>query len=239
MWIGEDAVARNNVGSNDWKHRIMEAMRMKAVLMMALLLLGLALGREAQAFYNPSTGRWLSRDPIEERGGVNPVGFIRNNPVRTWDYLGLLPVEDFFTRAERCVLCAGIQYDPLRECCIQDQVHKDKATGTGVKRCSYRPVDPSQFYLAHTWVQWDGGSAGFNAPGNPGQWASPDLYSGSTGGGVSCDETELSPCKYDLEKFKNCIKSKASQPPADPKPSDCNAYAARLVGDCLEESKYP
>jgi hypothetical protein len=25
----------------------------------------------AQAFYNPDTGRWLNRDPIGERGGIN------------------------------------------------------------------------------------------------------------------------------------------------------------------------
>jgi hypothetical protein len=30
--------------------------------MLTLLLLGVSLAREAQAFYNPSTGRWLSRE---------------------------------------------------------------------------------------------------------------------------------------------------------------------------------
>jgi RHS repeat-associated protein len=30
--------------------------------------------------YNPSTGRWLSRDPIAERGGLNLYGFVHNNP---------------------------------------------------------------------------------------------------------------------------------------------------------------
>ncbi len=31
--------------------------------MLLLPLLGLLASRESQAFYNPSTGRWLSRDP--------------------------------------------------------------------------------------------------------------------------------------------------------------------------------
>ncbi|MEQ1935472.1 MAG: RHS repeat-associated core domain-containing protein [Fimbriimonadaceae bacterium] len=44
---------------------------------------------EAQAFYNPSTGRWLSRDPIEERGGNNHYAFVVNNPFSSWDRLGL------------------------------------------------------------------------------------------------------------------------------------------------------
>jgi uncharacterized protein RhaS with RHS repeats len=40
-------------------------------------------------FYDPETGRWPSRDPIGERGGVNLYGFVGNDPVRRWDYLGL------------------------------------------------------------------------------------------------------------------------------------------------------
>ncbi len=38
--------------------------------------------------YNPSTGRWLNRDPIEERGGVNLYGFVGNKPVGGFDPLG-------------------------------------------------------------------------------------------------------------------------------------------------------
>jgi len=38
--------------------------------------------------YNPSTGRWLSRDPIEEKGGLNIYGFVQNNPVSHRDHLG-------------------------------------------------------------------------------------------------------------------------------------------------------
>lgn len=40
-------------------------------------------------FYDPEAGRWLSRDPIEESGGVNLYGFVGNNGVNRWDYLGL------------------------------------------------------------------------------------------------------------------------------------------------------
>jgi RHS repeat-associated protein len=39
-------------------------------------------------FYDPETGRWPSRDPIEERGGVNLYGFVGNDGVNGWDYLG-------------------------------------------------------------------------------------------------------------------------------------------------------
>jgi len=43
----------------------------------------------ASAFYNPSTGRWLNRDPIGERGGLNRYGFVDNQPTTTVDSLGL------------------------------------------------------------------------------------------------------------------------------------------------------
>jgi len=66
-----------------------EIMKTKQMLMLTLLLLGVSLGREAQAFYNPSTGRWLSRDPIGERGGLNLYGMVQNNPIDRVDALGL------------------------------------------------------------------------------------------------------------------------------------------------------
>ena len=40
-------------------------------------------------YYDPVTGRWPSRDPIEERGGVNLYGFVGNKAVISWDVLGL------------------------------------------------------------------------------------------------------------------------------------------------------
>jgi RHS repeat-associated protein len=40
-------------------------------------------------YYDPVTGRWPSRDPIGEEGGVNFYGFLVNEPVSNSDYLGL------------------------------------------------------------------------------------------------------------------------------------------------------
>jgi RHS repeat-associated protein len=42
-------------------------------------------------YYAPDTGRWLSRDPIGERGGTNLYTFVRNDSLNFWDALGLLP----------------------------------------------------------------------------------------------------------------------------------------------------
>ncbi|WP_367875382.1 RHS repeat-associated core domain-containing protein [Luteolibacter sp. Populi] len=40
-------------------------------------------------FYDPVSGKWISRDPINESGGENLYRFSGNNGVMRWDYLGL------------------------------------------------------------------------------------------------------------------------------------------------------
>jgi RHS repeat-associated protein len=40
-------------------------------------------------YYNPSTGRWPSRDPMGEKGGLNLYLIVANCPVTDSDYLGL------------------------------------------------------------------------------------------------------------------------------------------------------
>lgn len=40
-------------------------------------------------FYNPETGRWLGRDPVEEDGGINILSMVGNDTINRWDFLGL------------------------------------------------------------------------------------------------------------------------------------------------------
>ena len=39
-------------------------------------------------YYDPTLGRWLTRDPIEEEGGINLYGFVGNEPVGGVDPFG-------------------------------------------------------------------------------------------------------------------------------------------------------
>ena len=66
--------------------------------------------------YNPTDGRWLTRDPIGEQGGRNLYGFSRGNSVMYTDCLGLvwwgqqspppgqsvLSYKDIFYKADKC-----------------------------------------------------------------------------------------------------------------------------------------
>jgi RHS repeat-associated protein len=42
--------------------------------------------------YDAALGRWLSRDPIGEEGGINLYGYVGNAPVNWFDPLGLDPL---------------------------------------------------------------------------------------------------------------------------------------------------
>ena len=61
-------------------------------------------------YYSASTGRWLSRDPIEERGGLNLYGFAGQNSVSRTDRLGLFR-DDWMTCPCRCV-SVNVTYSP-------------------------------------------------------------------------------------------------------------------------------
>jgi RHS repeat-associated protein len=49
-------------------------------------------------YYDPMTGRWPSRDPIVEKGGMNLYGFVENEGINRVDTLGL---ESFSDAAEK------------------------------------------------------------------------------------------------------------------------------------------
>ena len=44
-------------------------------------------------YYAPALGRWLSRDPIGEEGGMNLYAMIKNNTINHYDITGLLDLD--------------------------------------------------------------------------------------------------------------------------------------------------
>ena len=62
--------------------------RIKFSLCVAIFCL-LFIALEVSAFYNPSAGRWLNRDPSGEKGGNNLFAFVGNHPTLSFDDVGL------------------------------------------------------------------------------------------------------------------------------------------------------
>jgi hypothetical protein len=45
----------------------------------------------ASGYYDPGAQRWITRDPIDEQGGVNLFAYVASNPINRLDLLGLAP----------------------------------------------------------------------------------------------------------------------------------------------------
>lgn len=54
-------------------------------------------------YYSPSSGRWLSRDPIEESGGLNVYAFVENDGINRFDALGLRSYGGRLDFGEGCI----------------------------------------------------------------------------------------------------------------------------------------
>ena len=69
-------------------------------------------------YYSPSLGRFLNRDPLGELGGSNLYGFVENDPVNGWDYLGLddeLVCDPADSDAGLCNDAGGVDYSWIEE----------------------------------------------------------------------------------------------------------------------------
>jgi hypothetical protein len=66
----------------------------------------------ASAFYDPTLGRWINRDPIGEQGGPNLHGFVGNNPILKVDPFGLDELAEMHPRKD------GTRLFVVRKCAI-------------------------------------------------------------------------------------------------------------------------
>jgi RHS repeat-associated protein len=93
-------------------------------------------------YYSPRLGRWITRDPIGEWGGINQVGFIGNNGINICDMLGLFDCTTECERQCRIVGTIGQAWCVPRCCEYQETYCK------GRKLCGQRcfriikPEDP-------------------------------------------------------------------------------------------------
>src|SRR5690606_4029877 len=49
-----------------------------------------------QRFYDPDTGRWITKDPMGTPDGINRYAFVQNQPLNKIDPYGLFSWSDFW-----------------------------------------------------------------------------------------------------------------------------------------------
>lgn len=59
-------------------------------------------------FYSPELGRWINRDPISELGGWNLYGYIGNNPINSYDVIGLASMADMLNILELLIKAENV-----------------------------------------------------------------------------------------------------------------------------------
>ena len=161
-------------------------------------------------YYSPALGRWLSRDPIEEQGGLNLYAFVNNDPVNKWDKLGLYrpkicgvgcnynyntSVNNVYGSFQKTRCCGDKIYNIDEKCCRNKVLlSKKERIQTGVFVCRGKAhIMP---IVNHVWLETPdgpidvvGGLMIFYSTGLVGQ---ADLYVGKK---KDCSEVLLSPCE--------------------------------------------
>ena len=64
-------------------------------------------------WYDPATGRWLSKDPIGISGGLNLYAFCDNDPVNSVDPWGLEEEEEWYSSGKDASVAASLKALPL------------------------------------------------------------------------------------------------------------------------------
>jgi RHS repeat-associated protein len=72
--------------------------------------------------YSPALGRWLNRDPIEERGGVNLYGFCHNNSNVHYDGLGYEEIKSIIVK-KKPIRWTKIYYSDVKKMNVADDLY--------------------------------------------------------------------------------------------------------------------
>ena len=120
--------------------------------------------------YDPRLGRWLSRDPIWEQGGINLYGYVGGDPVSSNDPLGLYQVchrelSPFIPYARHCYpkfddgstssySPNGVNPDrhpnqPGTSCTIPQEPEKDDCIKQAMQRCNGSNYSLIHFNCCH------------------------------------------------------------------------------------------
>ena len=212
--------------------------------------------------YEPVTGRWLQRDPIDvfclyvwcdnkpcNPSGVDVLGLTNEPGGFGWD--------NYSVEQQQC--CNGISYFPSSSCCRNGKIFQRHEVYTGVsyfcmhKRYWYqtiinvRPFSTRQFALTHCWLNVDGNRFGaypngglFKVTQEDGQSVQDDSRYANEENAWYTSRTDiyLSPCQFDVEAFKNCMNAKRNAPWVWTAWNNCGDFVEVAVSDCMRKASY-
>jgi RHS repeat-associated protein len=191
-------------------------------------------------FYAPQIGRWPSRDPIGEKGGLNLYGFLGNDGVDRLDVLGMAC----------CDLPDGQQgppapYNETTHCCCKGAILSRAFIPVGVTRCqNFKKQD--DLTPTHAWLEFPGGSAGFWPNGDPfgglpGKINSPDPYADGSKkqNNVWQEEILVNQCDVDVDKFISCLQSSGDSDGGNYTYGfrDCRHWSKDRLNACTKQAK--
>jgi RHS repeat-associated protein len=109
-------------------------------------------------YYDPATGRWPSRDPLQEPGGINLYGFVKNNSFFWIDRLGLdptLPTPITIDEAWDLLVTGGLRAWPLPPSKMAVHISSEH-TRILEKNCPCTKENVLDGYekLIDAWVEW-------------------------------------------------------------------------------------
>ena len=182
-------------------------------------------------YYSPELGRWLSRDPIGEEGGVNLYAMVGNDLINNWDMNGTI-------LGFEC--CDGKWYWQVISCCRDGEIKSKFSTeGTGVFLCGGK-ID--KYY--HWWIESAYGNIDFGPILVEGEDITDVFGTGITGtytnaseyiGKGTCGEIKLNPCTRDIKKFiskfTELVKQKIGTKTKYNLVFDCKVAADRIIAE--------
>ena len=126
--------------------------------------------------YDSNSGRWLSRDPIKERGGVNLYDYCRDDPTNVYDPLGLSGTSMTITIPQNYPdVNRRVHITAKSDCCKNIKFIQYTSTRNWWNTLGPVTLDnvySSDSYYANQWQTGDGSAEMEDAPG-PGGEGSP------------------------------------------------------------------
>ena len=187
-------------------------------------------------YYDPEMGRWLNRDPIGEKGGINLYTMVGNNSVNKFDPFGLQSCCDVKEKQ------MSILYDSEKECCTSKGVFS-KQDRELVKVC-VRPAQipfgniATKFGLYHMWIYSPYAEVGLGPiqGGIPGGGdATPDNPFNETSVNDHSNESRKADSQCFYVPVNLCCINKALEGGPTGKScvsQNCNEWAKNVIEDC-------